>query len=256
MVSTFSWAWTAPGDRDAVTAAVYARQAQYVRGGAAFEGGLFRWEEDAFAHPDWPRSGKVLIAGAGGGRELRVLADRGYSVRSFEPLGTFASACATVCAGYPGATCTEASYADLVEATEKGSGRLCSLLDEAPFDAIVLGWGSLAHVTEPERVEAVLDAARILGPRGPLFTSFYTPESVGLGTGRLERLGAMVGRFLVAAGGSGQRPDGGVFLPRAGFVQTATPDRMAALASRHGYRVAAMTKAPPQPWAIFMPAGP
>lgn len=232
---------------------MYARQPTYLRGGAAFDGGLFRWEEEAFAHPSWPRSGKVLIAGAGGGRELRVLADRGYSVRSFEPLGAFASACAKVCAGYPGATCIEGLYADLVEAAEKGSGRLGSLLDEAPFDAILLGWGSLAHVTEPERVEAVLGAARILGPHAPLFTSFYAPETVGLGSGRVERLGAAVGRFLAAVGAPGHRPDGGVFLPWAGFVQTATPDGMAAMASRQGYRVAAMTRAPPQPWTILMP---
>lgn len=251
LLSTTSWSWTPPDRRDEVTAAIYARQPRYLRGGVAFDGGLARWEEDAFARPEWPRSGKILIAGAGGGREVRALAQRGYAVRGFEPLGSFAEACARECAAVLDATCVEGSYADLVEAARGGTGRLASLVGAAPFDAILLGWGSLAHVVDPERVEAIFDAARKLGPRAPLLTSFYSWET--LGTGRIERFGRALGRLFSALGAPGRRPAGAVFVPQAGFVQTHTAEALEALAARRGYQVAWLSSARPQPWALFIP---
>lgn len=254
ILDAVAWSWTRPARRDQVTSAIYARQPAYLRGGEAFERGLFDWERQALARPEWPRSGRLLLGGAGGGRELLALAARGYVVRAFEPIPSFAEACARECRLTPGASCRAGSYADLVEAVREGRGPLAALLAEAPFDAVLLGWGSLAHVTEPGRVDEVLAAARALAPRGPVFTSFYTGDAVGTAPGRVRWLGRALGRLFAALGAPGRRPDGAVFHPNAGFVLTSTAEGMTALAARHGYEVGAITTSGTQPWALLVPA--
>jgi hypothetical protein len=253
LLDAVAWSWTPPARRDEVTSAIYARQPTYVRGGEAFERGLFAWEREALARPEWPRSGRVLLGGAGGGRELLALAARGYVVRAFEPLPRFAEACAKECRTAPGSSCLAGSYADLVEAARDGRGPLSALVAEAPFDAVLLGWGSLAHVTEPGRVDEVLAAARALAPNGPIFTSYYTRDGVGAPPGRMGRLGRALERLFAAAGAPGRRPDGAVFHPSAGFVRTSTAEEVTALAARHGCEVAAITTSGPQPWALLVP---
>lgn len=254
MLAEIAWAWTRPGRRDAVTSALYARQPTYLRGGRNFEGGLFRWEEEALALPTWPRSGRILLAGAGGGRELRVLSLRGYGVSAFEPVPAYAEGCARECASFPRSRCTQGSYADLVDAVRGGTGPLAGLVDGRPFDGVLLGWGSLAHVTDPALAGAILDAARELAPEAPLFTSFYTAETVNLPGPRLARTARGVGRLFALLGAPGRRPPGGMFLPWGGFVQTTSAEAFAEWAARHGYRVATLSTALPQPWAMLVPA--
>jgi hypothetical protein len=253
LLDAVAWAWTRPAHRDEVTRAIYARQPTYLRGGEAFGRGLFAWEREALARPEWPRSGRLLLGGAGGGRELVALAAQGYVVRAFEPLASFAEACAKECRLTPDARCLAGSYADLVEAVRAGRGPLSGLVAEAPFDAVLLGWGSLAHVTEPGGVDEVLKAARALAPHGPIFTSFYTGEGVGAARGRWRWLGRALGRLFAALGAPGRRPDGAAFHPSAGFVLTSTAEEVTALAARHGCEVAAMASSGTQPWALLVP---
>jgi len=253
LLDAVAWAWTRPDRRDAVTGAIYARASTYLRGGEAFQRGLASWELDGLGRPEWPGAGRVLVCGAGGGREVLALATRGYVVRAFEPLPSFAAACAEECRLAGVASCLEGSYADLVEAVRHRSGPLAPLAAGPEFDAVLLGWASLAHVTEPERVEAVLEAVQRLCPRGPVFTSFYTADSVGMATGRARRLGEVLGRIFSALGAPGRRPERGVFHPRGGFLLTSSAEELAAMAGRHGYRVAAVSTLAPQPWALLVP---
>jgi hypothetical protein len=249
LLQAAAWALVPAGRRDAVTQGGYARLPTYLPGGATFERGLFAYEALALTHPAWPRAGKVLVGGAGGGREVKALLARGHAVRAFEPVEPLAAACAGVCRAGDGA-CLVGAYADLAAAARGEGGPLAPLVAEAPYDAVWLGWGSLAHVTEPERVEAIFAAARRLAPAGPLFTNFY-PRAV---EGRGVRLAARLDRLLRLLGAPGRRPEGGVFHPQGAFVVTHTRDALAAVAARHGYAVAAGDREAPG-WLLFVPDG-
>ena len=85
------WAWTTPSDRDAVTLSTYASDARYVQGGQFFERGLFPWETDVLAFLRLPSGSRVLVGGAGGGRETWALARAGF-VTAFEPCAQLADA--------------------------------------------------------------------------------------------------------------------------------------------------------------------
>jgi hypothetical protein len=253
-LNAVAWSWTPPSRRDAVTCAVYARLRTYLRGGEVFQRGLLSWERDAFARPEWPNRGRILVGGAGGGRELLALAAQGHVVRAFEPVPLFAAACAKECLLVKEASCVEGSYADLVEAVHTRAGPLAALASGPPFDAVVLGWASLSHVTEPALVGAVLEATRRLSPHGPVFTSFYLKETSDAPGGRTRRLGQVLDRIFAALGAPGRRPDSGAFHPTGGFLMTYTAEEFTSLAGRHGYRVAAITSIGPQPWALLVPA--
>lgn len=250
LLDVVAWSSTPPEQRDAVVSALFARQPTYRRGGIDFERGLFTWEREGLGRPEWPERGRVLVGGAGGGRELVALASRGYAVRGFDPVPSLAAACAKECADLPDASCLQGSYADLLEALRTGSGPLAALAAEPPFDAVLLGWGSLAHVTDPACAEALLGATRRLAPSGPVFTSFYIAEE-----GRVRRAGDRLLRIFAALGAPGHRPRGGYFRPNAGFLMTCKPEEVVSLAERHGYRVAAISVALPQPWAMLVPEG-
>src|SRR5512146_3335463 len=60
-------------DRDAATAEVYEGTARYRPGGDIYGGGLFAWERALIASEHFPRTGRVLLGAAGGGRELAGL---------------------------------------------------------------------------------------------------------------------------------------------------------------------------------------
>lgn len=250
LLDVVAWSSTPPEERDAVVSALFARQPTYRRGGIDFERGLFAWEREGLGRPEWPVRGRVLVGGAGGGREMVALASRGYAVRGLEPVPILAAACAEECAGLPDASCLQGSYADLLEALRTGSGPLAALAAEPPFDAVLLGWGSLAHVTDPGVAEGVFEATRRLAPSGPVFTCFYMAEE-----GRVRQAGDRLLRILAALGAPGHRPRGGYFRPNAGFLMTCKPEEVVSLAERHGYRVAAMSVALPQPWAMLVPEG-
>lgn len=58
-------------------------------------GGLFEWEAAALA-ADFPVTGRIVVTGAGAGREVPALLERGYDVVGYEPnprLVQQASAC-------------------------------------------------------------------------------------------------------------------------------------------------------------------
>jgi len=55
---------------------------------------LFNWEQEAFARAFPAPPARVLVGGAGGGREAFALAERGYEVVAFEPSAALAAAMA------------------------------------------------------------------------------------------------------------------------------------------------------------------
>lgn len=225
-------AFLSPHHRDEYTFRSYSSLRAYLPGGATFEGGLFDWELALLEHPVVPRSGKVLLAGAGGGRELRALIERGYSVFGFEPAEALLKGARAVAEEGRRATCVQGRFADLHLAV-RGQGPLAGA--PAPFDLIYFGWGSFTHVTRAQEQLEVLQAALALGPRAPLILSFWVRQQP-LDSKR-DRFRRGVRRLLARLGGA--EPDPGLVVhDECGFAYLFERSQLETLAARAGYRVA------------------
>lgn len=229
-------AFLPPEHRDDYTLRSYSSLRAYLPGGTTFEAGLFDWELDLLAHPAIPRRGKVLLAGAGGGRELRALVERGYSVFGFEPADTLLEGAQAVAEEGPRALCVRGRFADLPLAV-RGQGPLAAA--PAPFDLIYFGWGSFTHVTRAQEQLEVLQAASALGPRAPLVLSFWI-RGQPLDS-KTDRFRSRVRWLLARLGGTD--PDPGVVVhDECGFAYCFQRSELESLAERAGYRVALLSE--------------
>ncbi|MBI5518046.1 MAG: hypothetical protein HY909_30025 [Deltaproteobacteria bacterium] len=228
-----AWGLTPPEARAAVTAALYAAQGTYAPRGALYARGLFPWEEELLALDAFAPPGALLLGGAGGGRELGPLRARGWTVRAFEPCEALCARAREACEGDPGARVERGAYDDLVRFQRQGDGPLRGLLEGSPFDAVVLGWGSLSHVCERDARVALLRAARGVCPRGPVLLSFL-PRTAEAAEGRSVRWLRGACRAL---GAPSERAPGGTFLWNAGFAVRLSVEDVRAEAREAGYRV-------------------
>lgn len=217
--------------RSEFTFLAYSKMSSYLPGGETFEAGLAPWELRLLEHPDVPRSGSVLLAGAGGGRELGALAARGYRVYAFEPTVALLEGARAVASRSGGSACVRGSYADMPLALER-RGPLAAA--PAPFDLVYFGWGSFTHVTRPSEHLAILSAARALGPKAPLLLSFWLRRPVV--DSRTERFRQGV-RSALAHLGAVRPIDGVVFHHGPGFAYQFEPGELEDLAQRAGYRI-------------------
>jgi len=221
--------------RSEFTFLAYSKMSSYLPGGETFEGGLAPWELRLLEHPEVPRHGRVLLAGAGGGRELSALAARGYHVYAFEPTAALLAGARAVASRSAGSVCVLGSYADMTLAVD-GRGPLASA--PAPFDLVYFGWGSFTHVTRPSEQLAILSAARALGPRAPLLLSFWLRRPVA--DSKTERFRRRV-RSVLGHLGAVRPLDGVIFHHGPGFAYQFTPAELEELARRAGYRVALLS---------------
>jgi hypothetical protein len=223
--SELMWALVPPHQRSAVTEVIYNQQPGYHPGDAAFERGLFPWEERLLQHPEVPRQGRVLVGGAGGGREAAVLEARGFQVSGFDPNRQFVPCAQKVVRS---GRMLEGSYADLVRAVD-GKGQLVPLLADAPFALVLLGWSSLSHLlSESERLSLFAALPRI-APGAPVIASFLPPMPVGALRRRARALLARLGLPSV--------PEGAMFIPNGGFVVGLGEEDLRILADAGGYRL-------------------
>jgi hypothetical protein len=131
-----------------------------------------------------------------------------------------------------------ASYADLVAAAEGRGGPLASAIVGPPFDAVVLGWGSLSHVLPSSERAALLRAVHTLAPNAPVLTSFAVkvdssapPESKG-------RVRDTLRRVFSALRAPGVSEAGDHFFLNGGFFTYLDNDEIVRLAWAAGYEVA------------------
>jgi hypothetical protein len=123
--------------------------------------GLHDWELAAIER-HFPAGGRVIVTGAGGGREVLALLERGYDAVGHEPNGTLVAAGAALLRrlGHEGRlhVCGR-------DAFPGGAGRC---------DAVLVGWGSYMLIPGRDRRVAFLRAARAAVPAGaPLLCSFF-----------------------------------------------------------------------------------
>jgi hypothetical protein len=224
-----------PALRSDATVAAYSDLKTYLPGGATFEGGLFGWEEALLEQPSLPRSGRVLLAAAGGGRELNALLQRGFGVTAFEPNPVFFEAASAVAKHSGNARVVRASYADLIAAAG-GAGPLTSLREES-FDWLLFGWGSFTHLTQRAEQLAVLRATRTLAPHAPLALSFFMRKPQ-IPDSRSEQLRRVLRTALRRAGKERPLEPGLGYDYGGGFVYSFTSEEFADLAQQAGYRIA------------------
>lgn len=245
------FAWLPPALRAQLTVLSYSDMATYLPGGATYEAGLFAWEKRLLSHPLVPRRGRVLLAAAGGGRELRALCEAGYEVVGFEPNPLLLRGARATAERFAGAEVLEATYLDLVRAAERGEGPLASLCEQS-FDWVLFGWGSFTHVTERAEQQAVLLAARSLVPTGPLLVSFFMQKGAPEVPSRSRRLREAVRSVYGALGAPGAPPSGLGYEYGGGFVYHFGEGEIAALAHEAGYDVALLDAAA-FPHAVLLP---
>jgi hypothetical protein len=195
---------------------------------------LNRWE-DAWISSDLPAPpAHVLVGGAGKGREVRVLQERGYRVTAFEPVPDFVRQAPAL----KDVTFLCGSYEDLAEPDSAAAGRFCHAIEtNAPYDAVLLGWGSFSHVPTAGLRAALLKKLRKLCPSGPVLVSFFMdPDHATRDRRRAWKLGYQVGRTVARKNVSSLDP-GDFFAPGQGLSHVFTEQEFEELATSAGYRV-------------------
>lgn len=114
---------------------------------------------------------RLLVHGAGAGREVLALLERGYDVDAFEPVpGLVAALRRALAARSPGAAPGVSLDCEGLEpwaATPVGS-----------YNGVIVGWGAWTHLLRRDARLAVLRAFRRVCPRGPVLLSFWRSEPV------------------------------------------------------------------------------
>jgi hypothetical protein len=215
--------------RDSMTSAVYSAVTWYLPVGGVQAYGLQAWEREAIRSEIFPRTGKILLGAAGGGRELVALCDLGYEVVAFEP-SDLVSGAIEYAEKNPRARAVKASYSDLIDAVERDAGPLAPLVRGQTFDGVVLGWGSLSHVVDADERTALLRALRKIAPRAPALASYFCAKHGA------ERFRDVV-RGTLEALGARRLPSGLAFSTEIGFAHAFTPEELEALARSAGYRL-------------------
>jgi hypothetical protein len=156
--------------------------------------GLFGWERTAVEKFFPPRS-KVVIAGAGGGREAVALVEQGFEVVAFDPDEMLIEKCRRRLAA------AEAQKLMLLTAAPNAVPALAP----ASFDAGIVGWGALGHLTSKGvRADFLRAFAALLKPEAPALFSFHLRPAQS----RADSLRYAIARG-VAAATFGRRPERG-----------------------------------------------
>jgi hypothetical protein len=202
---------------------------------------LFDWERAAIHDFFPPPPARLLVGGVGAGREVLALATLGYWVVGFEPSAALCEILVRRArkAGLAAVDVVQASYEAVVEAVRAAQGRqpvpegLGRIMGAAPYDGVIVGWGSIGCIASAETREALLSAAKALCPAGPALASFtrHVP-----GRGGAARAAALARRFL-GWFPSGRPVDPGDRLEWFGFEHAFTDDEVDYLVSRAGYRM-------------------
>jgi hypothetical protein len=124
--------------------------------------GLREWEAAAVYRYIPPLS-RIVVTGAGSGREVIGLLERGYDAVGYEPNRALVKAGSELLArvGRPGRlhACARDVFPD----------------DTPECDAVIVGWGSYMLIpTRARRVEFLREARRVLPDGAPLLCSFFT----------------------------------------------------------------------------------
>ena len=181
-----------------------------------FRESLFGWEEEMIRQVFPAAPGRVLVGGAGGGREAFQLAARGYEVVAFEPSLVLAGSMADRARQLGSAVrAFLGRYEDLPTVRTPDGRSVVDLGGMRKWDAALIGWTSYSHLRRSTDRSAALKAMAALTD-GPVVASFYTRPATPVRGGLRGRLDTL-----------GRRTGGDAFSPYIGFYHWSSPDELA-----------------------------
>jgi len=212
-------------ERASISSRLYARAAVY---GAA---GLHPWEEEWYQRALPSPPARILLGGCGSGREVAALCDQGYCVFAAEPTPRLFHTAHERLKGR--ARVWPLSYEQWTARSNppEVAALVSELLAQAPFDAVILGWGSLSHVLDDRAREQLFAKLAQLCPSGPWLLSFIAASDAWRPQNeRARHWGRSLGRLLGSQRPAGVRAPNERFLPHAGFVRRLSQAEIMALA--------------------------
>lgn len=238
--------------RQALTTWCYDRATTYRPGEPFFRRGLFAWESRALDDLALDAGSRVLLIGAGGGREIDALLARGYKVTATEPAPALLRSAAAHFKDPEGRVTLVRGGFDDMDAW--------SATVTEPPRLVLAGWGAFAHVLPSSRRREVLRAVRGRWPEALVFVS-YPVETAPARSRAFE---------LVARVASPMQTDAITVEPgdhvwtHAGVVHGFVRGEVGDLAAAAGYRVvweraepyghALLTPSATSPWGGSWPA--
>ncbi|MCC6213566.1 MAG: hypothetical protein IT376_01765 [Polyangiaceae bacterium] len=193
LVGGIAGAWLHKDERDALGAALYDAGRRRARQRLA------EWERRWFQGALPPAPARLLIGGAGTGREAVALAAAGYRVDALEPAPESAAECRRALG--PAASVAEATYEALAASVLDDAPSPAARLASRRYDAVLLGWTSYMHVVAREERARLLLALDRLAPEGPILVTFRLASRA-----RPRGASHRVGRALGARLASRRRP--------------------------------------------------
>jgi SAM-dependent methyltransferase len=149
-------------------ASLYRIDERFYDGNAPYHGddhnlrGLMPWEADALDDA-FGGCRRLLVLGAGGGREVLALARRGFDVEGYECNQALAEYAAGFLARHQCAATVRHLPRDAVPAAGE------------PFDGIILGWGAYMLIPgRAARIDLLRRLRPLVRPGGPILLSFWT----------------------------------------------------------------------------------
>ena len=202
----------------------YAASSSYDAGSEKFREKLFSWEEELIGRVFPKPPCRVLVGGAGGGREPFQLAAMGYDVTAFDSSVKLARSMRDR-ASRTGAA-VEAlvgRYEDTPIMHRVSDDGVCDLSAVPPFQATLLGWSSFSHVRTTElrsdclqRLAAVTD--------GPVAASVFLRPSSARRRSAFKRFFDTLGR----------RSEGDAFTAHLGYYHLSSREELEAEVSAAG----------------------
>jgi hypothetical protein len=198
-------------------------QSQYYASTEHNLSGFFDWEKTVLDR--WFREGsRILVAGAGGGREILALRKAGFDAEGFE-------------CSLPLVRASEQIFDRLGESKYVAFCKPDSVpLGPAIYDGLVVGWGAYTHIPTKVRRTAFLQALRKRAlPHSPILISFFA-RRLGSKDEVLIHRTARLCRFFLR--GRQEPLELGDRISFARFVHSFTFDEVEAELRTAGFRVA------------------
>ncbi len=229
-----------------LTAHIYSARGDYKKEG------LFNWEKKWFKESLPPSPGRILVGGAGTGREVTHLIKMGYQVVAFDPARSFVSNTKKLQGQSSCLAFVQGSYEDIINQGSNTASRLMyTILAHAPYDAVLFGWGSYTHIALESVRVGVLEKCLYLAPGAPVLFSFWMrgDDTQRVRT-RAWEAGWKIGKFLTRKRMVFDDDPGDDISGRAGYGHFFSRREIENIAKKAGYEI---KRQPPGPYSGVFP---
>lgn len=209
-------------------------QSQFYASGEHNQSGLFEWEKNSLNQYFPPRC-RVLVAGAGGGREVVALRQAGFDAEGFE-------------CSLPLVQASQKVFEKIGESNHVVHCAADRVPDGTPtYDALLIGWTAYTHIPTKERRSLFLKALRQrVYPGAPLVISFFARTSPP----KDEALVYWTARLCQSVLRGKGRLEEGDRISFARYVHWFTKDELTEELQAVGFRVAQYVQKPDFGYAI------